>query len=196
MQALQESLEALRSELPGKFAEGDFSKLPKPDNEVTDIELQIELGNLQAEREDIAQIKRDLKEAAAELHREQRSTELEKARWQQELSDARCELADAKATMLKQSDKIRELERGYSLKPNPAESRLRLEIGELNQRLADQEKEIAELRTELVDLKQKSASARDLPDAYDLLNQLKAKHPKTKVTPGDVEKILEILEES
>lgn len=40
--------------------------------------------------------------------------------------------------MLKQGDKIRELERGYSLKPNPAESRLRLEIGELRSQLAEQ----------------------------------------------------------
>jgi len=91
---------------------------------------------------------------------------LEKIRWQRELSDARDELADAKATMLKQSDKIRELERGYSLKPNPAEKRLRLEIGELQEQLSD--------------LKQKSASAsKDLPEAAEVLNQLKSKRKKS-----------------
>ncbi|MEG4446980.1 hypothetical protein QUB49_35405 [Microcoleus sp. AT9_B4] len=138
-------------------------------------------AELEAELADLAQLKKEVKEVAAELHREERSMELEKARWQQELSDARCELADAKATILNQGNKIRELERGYSFKPNPTESRLRLEIGELNQQLAD--------------LKQNSASAsQDLPEAADLLNQLKAKRKKSAVTLADVEFLLELLE--
>ncbi|MEG3923092.1 hypothetical protein QUA07_28855 [Microcoleus sp. T3_A4] len=41
VQLLQESLEALRSELPGKSDAGNFEELPT----VTDSELQIELGN-------------------------------------------------------------------------------------------------------------------------------------------------------
>lgn len=47
VQALQESLEALRSELPGKSESGNSEELPT----VTDNELQTELGNLQAENE-------------------------------------------------------------------------------------------------------------------------------------------------
>ena len=106
---------------------------------------------------------------------------LEKVRWQRELSEARAELADAKATMLNQGDKIRELERGYSLQPNPAERRLRLEIGIL--------------QAELSELKQKSAAAsKDLPEAAEILNQLKAHRKKSSATLADVEKILEILE--
>jgi hypothetical protein len=54
---------------------------------------------------------------------------------QQQLSDARAELADAQSTILKQSDQIRELERGYNFKPNPVESALRLEIGNLQAEL-------------------------------------------------------------
>ena len=49
---------------------------------------------------------------------------------------------------------------------------------------------------EPTDLKQKSVTARDLPDAYDLLNQLKAKLPKSKATPADVEALLELLDKS
>lgn len=143
--------------------------------------LQNELGNLQAEREELAQLKKEAKEAAAEIHREGRSIELEKVRWQRELSDARAELADAKATILNQGNKIRELERGFSFKPNPAESRLRLEIGELQAQLSD--------------LKQKSAAAsQDLPEAADLLNQLKTRRKKSKADLTDLETILEILE--
>lgn len=107
--------------------------------------------------------------------------EVEKARWQRELSDARDELADAKATMLKQADKIRELERGYSLKPNPAESRLRLEIGNL--------------REELEASKQQPATEIELPEPADLLNQLKAKNPKSKASLGDADAMVGIIEE-
>jgi hypothetical protein len=105
--------------------------------------------------------------------------EIEKARWQRELGDARDELADAKATMLKQADKIRELERGYSLKPNPAESRLRLEIGNL--------------QAELEAYKQQPAPAIDLPEPADLLNQLKGRRKKSKAELADVEAILELI---
>jgi chromosome segregation ATPase len=145
--------------------------------------LQNELGNLQAEREELAQLKKEAKEDAAEVHREGRSIELEKVRWQRELSDARAELADAKATILNQGDKIRELERGYSFKPNPAERRLRLEIGEL--------------QAELAELKQKAAAAnQDLPEAADLYNQLKTRRKKSSASLADVELILEMIEES
>ena len=98
-------------------------------------ELQAQLATLAADREELAQLKKEAKEAAAEIHREGRSIELEKVRWQQQISDAKADLADARATILKQGDKIRELERGYSLKPNPAESALRLEIGNLQAEL-------------------------------------------------------------
>jgi chromosome segregation ATPase len=58
--------------------------------------LQNNLGNLQAEREELAQLKKEAKEAAAEVHREGNAIKVERIRWQRELSDARAELADAK----------------------------------------------------------------------------------------------------
>jgi chromosome segregation ATPase len=142
--------------------------------------LQNDLGNLQAEREDLAQLKKQVKEHAHELHLEENSMKLEKVRWQRELGDARAELADAKVNILEQGNKIRELERGYSLKPSPKESALRLEIGNL--------------QTELSELKQKSAAASELPEVADILNQLKAKRKKSKTDLADLEIILEILE--
>ena len=157
--------------------------------------LQNELGNLQVEREELAQLKKEAKEAAAEVHREGRSIELEKGRWQRELSDARAELADAKATILNQGNKIRELERGYNLKPNPKESALRLEIGELRSQLEQERASREEIEAELADLKQKSITASELPEVADLLNQLKGKRKKSKTDLADVAVILEILEE-
>jgi chromosome segregation ATPase len=157
----------------------------KLDQEMQELRSQLETARadreeVEAERADLAQLKKWAKEAAAEVHREGNAIKVERMRWQRELSDARAELADAKATMLNQSDKIRELERGYSLGPNPAERRLRLEIGEL--------------QAELSDLKQKSAAASELPEAAEILNQLKARRKKSKADLADLEVILEILE--
>lgn len=161
--------------------------------------LQNNLGNLQAEREELAQLKKEAKEAAAEIHAEGRSIELEKIRWQRELSDARAELADAKATILNQGNKIRELERGYSLKPNPAERRLRLEIGELQAQLETERASREKIEVERSSLKQNFAptaarSEKLAPDAATILSQLRARRKKSTATLGDVEKILEILE--
>lgn len=141
------------------------------ESKIQNLESQIaerdaEFAAVAADREDLAQFKKEAKEAAAEIHREGQSIEVEKGRWQQQLSDARSELADAKATILKQSDKIRELERGHNFKPNPVESALRLEIGEL--------------RSQLADLQQNSAPATDLPEAGDLLSRVRRIEPKNK----------------
>jgi chromosome segregation ATPase len=185
--------ESLKQEL--EEAHADYAKVLESSTHVTNKlrqevqELRSQLEQERADRSEIeeelaelAQLKKEAKEAAAEIHAEGRSIELEKVRWQRELSDARAEIADAKATILNQGNKIRELERGYSLKPNPAERRLRLEIGEL--------------QTQLSDLKQNSATASKLPEAANLLNQLKARRKKSSVSLADVELILEMIEES
>lgn len=100
--------------------------------------------------------------------------EVEKARWQRELSDAGDEVADARAIILKHSDRIRELERGFSLKPNPAESRLRLEIGDLQAKL--------------------KAAKPTVPKALELLNEVRRRRKKTNIVEADIIEILEILE--
>jgi chromosome segregation ATPase len=59
------------------------------------------------------------------------------------------------------------------------------------------EKECADregIEAELADLKQKSAAASELPEAADLLNQLKSKRKKSRADLADLEAILEILE--
>ncbi|MEG4009901.1 hypothetical protein QUA41_28610 [Microcoleus sp. Pol11C1] len=134
------------------------SEILKPDT-VGDSGLQKQLGNL---RDEVGNLK------------------AKNQSLQQQLSDARAELEEAKATILKQGNKIRELERGYSLKPNPAESALRLEIGNL--------------QAELEAYKQQQlATASELPEPADLLNQLKGRRKKSKAELADVAEILEIL---
>ncbi len=176
-QKLAESRDTIETLNWGTEALNEKLKVAQAENQ----RLQKDLGNLQAEREDLAQLKKQNKEHAHELHLEENSMKLEKVRWQRELSDARAELADAKVTMLNQGNKIRELERGFSLKPNPAEKRLRLEIGELQAQIAN--------------LKQKSvATSKDLPEAAEILNQFKTRRKKSTVSLVDVETLLEIIE--
>lgn len=140
---------------------------------------RVDRSEIEAEIAELAQLKKEAKEALAEIHREGRSIELEKVRWQQELSDARAELADTKASIFAQSNKIRELERGYSLKPSPKESALRLEIGNL--------------QAELEACKQQPATDFELPEPADLLNQLKGRRKKSKADLADVEVLLDLF---
>jgi chromosome segregation ATPase len=189
---LQKDLSNLKAE--NEKLKTDYAQLLESSTHITNklrqevqelrSQLEKERANqeeVEAEREELAQLKKQVKEHAAEVHHEGRSIKLEKDRWQGQLSEARADLAAAKATIVQQEGRIRELERGYTLKPNPAERRLRLEIGEL--------------QTEISELKQKSAAAReDLPEAAKLLNQLKAKRKKSKSDLADLEVILEILE--
>ncbi len=185
---LRGEVQELRSQLEAQKTSWDELREELDDREETCTELRSQLEKeradreeVEAEREELAQLKKQVKEHALEVHREGRSIELEKDRWQGQLSEARADLAAAQATIVQQKGKILELERGYTLKPNPAERCLRLEIGEL--------------QTELSDLKQKSAAAgKDLPEAAELLNQLKAKRKKSKADLTDLEAILEILE--
>jgi chromosome segregation ATPase len=100
---------------------------------------------------------------------------------QQQISDLKHELEDAKLATQKLGNKNRELERGYGFKPNPIESKLRLEIGELQSQLSD--------------LQENSAPAGEyLPEPADLLNELKCKRKKSKADLADIEAILEILD--
>jgi len=62
--------------------------------------------------------------------------------------------------------------------------------------LATERADRDEIETQLADLKQNSAPASELPEAADLLNQLKAKRKKSTVTLADVEAILGMIEKS
>ena len=73
---------------------------------------------------------------------------------------------------------------------------------ELREELDDREETCGELQVELADLKQKSATARDLPDAVDLTKKAgellsffkSLLPPKTKLPSGTISKIEKILE--
>jgi chromosome segregation ATPase len=68
-------------------------------------------------------------------------------------------------------------------------------VQELRSQLEAERTDREEIEAELSELKQKSATAgKDLPEAADLLNQLKSKRKKSKTDLADMEAILEILE--
>jgi chromosome segregation ATPase len=73
-------------------------------------------------------------------------------------------------------------------------SELKKTCAELRSQLKQERADREEIEVELADLKQKSATASELPEAADLLNQLKAKRKKSKADLADLEAILEILE--
>ena len=167
---LRKALEALQEALPGKSEAGDSEELPKVDSEVAE-ELQNELSN---SREELSNLENELSNLKAENEKLRadydallESSTVVTNKLRQELAEVRSENSELKKTC--------------------AELRSQLE-----QERADRE----EIEAELADLKQKSAPARELPEAAKILNQLKSKRKKSTATLADVEKILEILEES
>jgi len=211
-ESLQESLKALWEALPGK-SEGlsDSPELLKL--EVTDTELQRELGNLKVESENLRQ---RLAESQDTIETLNRGTEALNER-----------LAVANQAILERDDSIELLRqeltentRYYAGRLNEAGATIgifkdKLAVAQAkNQRLQNNldnsQAQVVELRlqlqkepasreeieTKLSNLKQKSATASELPEAAELYNQLKAKRKKSSVSLADVELILEIIEES
>jgi chromosome segregation ATPase len=197
----------------------DSPELLKPIAEVTDNKLQIELGNLKVENENLRQELELLRQELAENTRyytarlneagatigtfkdKLEAAQAKNQRLQNELGNSQAEVIElrsqleteradreeaatkvnyAQATIVAQRGKIHDLERGYGHKPTHTEGILRRQLGEL--------------QAELSDLKQKILTASELPEAADILNQLKAHRKKSSATLADVEKILEILE--
>jgi chromosome segregation ATPase len=75
-------------------------------------------------------------------------------------------------------------------------SELKKTCAELRSQLEAERADREEVEAELAELKQKSTVASKLPEAAEILNQLKSKRKKSSATLADVEKILEILEET
>jgi len=166
---LRQAVEALQEALPGKSESGDSEELPKVDNEVAE-QLQNELSNLKVENEALRQKLVDVRADYAKLLE---SSTAVKASREKEIAELRSELA-AEKTRYAELDE---------------------QFWELHEQWDGCKKEVRQLEAELADLKQKSAAAsKDLPEAADLLNQLKAKRKKSTTTLADLETILEILE--
>ena len=71
------------------------------------------------------------------------------------------------------------------------------QVAELrSQQLQKESASREEIETKLSNLKQESATASELPEAADLLNQLKTRRKKFTASLADIEAILEIIKES
>jgi paraquat-inducible protein B len=72
------------------------------------------------------------------------------------------------------------------------------QVAELRDQLPKEpaSREEEEIETKISDLKQKSATTSELPEAADLLNQLKTRRKKFTVSLADMEAILEMIKES
>ena len=75
-------------------------------------------------------------------------------------------------------------------------NKLRQELAEVRSQLETERADREEIETQLANLKQKPATASELPEAADLLNQLKTRRKKSTASLTDIETILEMMEES
>jgi DNA repair exonuclease SbcCD ATPase subunit len=170
--SLRKALEALQEALPGKSEAGNSTELPKIDNAVAE-ELQNELSNLKADNEKLRADYDALLESSTVVTKKL-DQEVQKLRSQLETEKTRGEEIWEELTDTEQ-----------------ALAEVRSENSELKKTCADLR---SQLEVELAELKQKSAAAgKDLPEAAEILNQLKARREKSKAGLVDVEIILEIL---
>ena len=111
---------------------------------------------------------------------------------QNELSNSREALSNLRA----ENEKLRADYAALLESSSAVTNKLREEVRELRSQLEQERADREEIEAELANLKQKSATASELPEAADLLNQLKAKRKKSSATLADIEAILEMIEES
>jgi chromosome segregation ATPase len=191
MQAVRESLEALRSELLGKpDGLGNFSELPNP-YEVTDSELQIELGNLKTELSNLATENEKIR---ADYDTLLKSSTVVTNKLREEFQEVRSQLETEKTRGEELWEELSDTEQALA-EVRSENSELKKSYAELRSQLEQERADREESEAELADLKQKSAAAsKDLPEAADLLNQLKTRRKKSKADLADLETILEILE--
>ncbi|MEG4419022.1 hypothetical protein QUA70_10495 [Microcoleus sp. LAD1_D5] len=178
---LQKALEALQEKLPGKLESGDSLEFPKVDNEVIE-RLQNELGNLQAENrqlkedvDDLMKINQVVKEASDNLI----AILKDNCRHAEEKRD---EARANYATLLESSTVVT--------------NKLREEVQQLRSQLETERADREEIEIQLSDLRQKSVTASELPEAADLLNQLKGRRKKSRADLADINAILGLLAES
>jgi len=165
--------------------------------------LELEVGNLRKALEalqealpgklelgDSAELPKVDSKVAEELQNELGNLETENEKLKQELADARTDYAK----LLESSSHIKADREKQIAELRSQLEQERADREEIEAQLADRGEQLRQLLSELADLKQKSAAARELPEAADLLNQLKAKRKKSKADLTDLEAILEILE--
>jgi DNA repair exonuclease SbcCD ATPase subunit len=167
----------------------DSPELLKPNPEVTNSELQIELGNLRAENEILCQRFAESRDTIETLNREKES-----------LNE---QLATANQSIREQEEKIDKLEatqaKNQRLQNDLGNSQT--EVAELRSQLETERADRKQIEAELSELKQNSVPAPTLlekltPDAATILSQLRVKRKKSKTDLTDLEAILEILENS
>ena len=196
----------------------DSPELLKPNPEVTDSELQIEIGNLRAENESLRQKFAESRDTIETLTRgtealneqlatanqaiTERDDSIESLK--QELAENTryyaARLNEAGATIGTLKDKLEAAQaKNQRLKNDSGNSQA--EIVELRSQLETERADRKQIEVELSQLKQNFAPAATLlekstPDVATILSQLRVKRKKSPVSLADIEAILEIIEES
>ena len=167
----------------------DSPELLKPNPEVIDSELQIELGNLRAENESLRQRFAESRDTIETLNRGKEALNEQLATTNQSITEQEEKIDKLEATQAKNQRLQNDLGNSQA------------EVAELRSQLETERVDRKQIETEFSELKQNFASVARLeekltPDAATILSQLRAKRKKSKTDLADLEAILEILESS
>ncbi|HLO50914.1 MAG TPA: hypothetical protein VK211_21035 [Kamptonema sp.] len=159
------------------------------------VELHKELGNLQANNVELHNQVTQLKAELADVRSQSDKLKEKREKWINELLEENTllrhrvqELEGTGSLLRAEESKNKELEQ--------ERKELREQLHGLLQLQTSQAQELRKVRSQLSDkTAPQDSKILELPDAADLLNQLKAKRKKSKTDLQDVEAILELLPE-
>jgi chromosome segregation ATPase len=166
----------------------DSPELLKPNPEVIDSELQIEIGNLRAENESWRQRFAESQDTIEILNRGTEALNEQLAAANQAIAERDEKIIDKLEAMQPKNQRLQ----------NDL-GNLQAEIIELRSQLETERADREKIEAELSELKQNSAPAtahsqKLTPDVATILSQLRTRRKKSKTDLADLEMILEILE--
>lgn len=155
---------------------------------VTALELQVQ--TLQESLEALQSKLLGKPDGLSDFFKLPKPNEVTDSELQTELSNLRTELSN----LATENEKIRADYAALLESSTAVTNKLRQELAEVRSQLETERADREEIKAELAELKQKSATASELPEAADVLNQLRAKRKNLKMDLADMKVLLEILE--
>jgi DNA repair exonuclease SbcCD ATPase subunit len=210
-----EVVEKLQNELSNLKAENEYvrQKFAESRDTVETLNWGTEALNeqLEAAQAENQRLQNNLGNSQAEVTELRSQLKQERADREKQIEKLRSELATQteptpQHKLYAEIEGLRERNRLLVIKSREERQALQEKISALeyrdksqSRRLAEKQNrldELEEIEAQLSSLKQKSVAASELPEAADLLNQLKTRRKKSTATLADIEAILEMIEES
>jgi predicted nucleic acid-binding Zn-ribbon protein len=181
-----------------RVAEGGAERVAEGGAEDRLTALELQVANLQKAIEALQEALPGKLESGDSLELPKVDNEVADERLQNELGNLKNEnerLQNELGNLKNENERLRGSYATLLESSTHVTNKLQQEVQELRSQLETERADREEIEAEFADLKQKAATASELPEAADLLNQLKTKRKKSTTSLADIEAILGMIEE-